>query len=65
MKTTLKLSLTDTNNNSYSKNIPCVNPAASNYVLKTFANALNSLTNDTLTQIDRIDETDITNATNE
>ena len=65
MNTTLKLQMRDTTNNTSTKSITYANPAASNYVLKNFAVALNGLSNNTLEKIERVDTTDITNATNE
>ncbi len=65
MTTALQLGLTDGARNTFQKTIPYVNPSATNYKLKTFANALYSLSDDTLGDIVRIDKEDITNATNE
>ena len=62
MTTSLQLALTDGALNNLQKTIPFINPNASDYTLKTFAEGLYSLSNDTLGEITRIDKTDITNA---
>lgn len=62
MTTSLQLGLVDGALNSLQKTIPFINPNASDYALKTFAEGLYNLSNDTLNDIVRIDKTDITNA---
>ena len=63
--TTLQLLVNDTLGNPIQRSYSCVNPAASNYVLKTFAQQINSLSTNTFNAVFRIDKEDITNATNE
>ena len=65
MDTSLKIYTVDTANNATAKTISKANPAASDYVLKTFAEKYNSLSSKTLLSVERIDTSDITHATNE
>ena len=62
MNTSLKLNYTDSNLNAGAKTISYINPNAHNGTLKDFAQALNSLTTNTLGEVHRVDDTDITNA---
>ena len=63
--TTLQVIAVDGNNNDVQKSIGYANPNASNYVLKTTAQKLNSLTTNTFKKAIRVDKEDITDATNE
>ena len=65
MATALKLYTADQNNNLITKTVGNANPAASNYVLKTFSEKLLSLSDNALSKVERIDTNDITAATNE
>ena len=65
MATALKLYTADQNNNLITKTVGNANPAASNYVLKTFSEKVTELTDNSFLKVERIDTTDITNATNE
>ena len=65
MERCLKLKYTDTTLNMFTKTIACANPNATDYALKSFAIALNSLTTNTLNKVEKVDITDISNATNE
>lgn len=61
MNTTLKIFVNDPNGNEIAKSFSNANPDASNVVLKTTAQKLNSLTDNTLKRVERINVTDITN----
>ena len=61
--TSLKIQTRDANLNNISKTVGNVNPAASDYVLKTFAENLTSLSNNNFAKVERIDTKDITSAT--
>ena len=63
--TSLQLFVNDTLGNPIQRTITHANPNASNYVLKTFAQQLNSLSTNTFNAVFRVDKEDITNATNE
>ena len=63
--TTLQINARTTNNRDLLRSISNVNPEASNYVLKTFAQQLNSLTTNTFVSVYRVDKENITSATNE
>jgi len=63
MATAIKIYSTDTNQNMVSKTVSNANPAASDYVLKTFSQQLISLSENSFSRAERIDTTDITSAT--
>lgn len=63
METAVKLYTLDTAYNANTKTIGNVNPAASDYVLRTFSEQLSSLSDRTLTKVERIDTKDVTAAT--
>ena len=63
--TSLELFANDTLGNSVRRTYSYMNPNASNYVLKNFAQQLNSLSTNTFNSVFRVDKEDITNATNE
>ena len=65
MATALKIYTADSNNNAISKTISNANPAASDYVLKTFSEKYISLSDNSFRKVERVDTKDITNATNE
>ena len=65
MATALKLYTADANNNAISKTISNANPAASDYVLKTFSEKIVTLSENSFRKVERIDTKDITNAQNE
>ena len=62
METSLKLYTLDTAYNANTKTIGNVNPAASDYVLHNFGEQLSSLSERTLTKVERIDTKDVTAA---
>ena len=61
--TSLKIQSRDANLNAIQKTVSNVNPAASDYVLKTFSQGLMALSNNTFSKAERVDTKDITNAT--
>lgn len=63
--TKIEYTARDTNGKEIKRSITYANPDATDYVLKTATEQLLSLSDDTLTKIERVDTTDITNATNE
>ena len=63
--TTLQLLVNDRLGNPIQRSYGFANPNASNYVLKTFAQQINSLSTNTFNAVFRIDKEDITNATAE
>lgn len=63
--TTLQINALDTNRNAIQKSLGNANPNAKGYVLKEFAQRLNSLTTNTISNVYRIDKEDITNAAEE
>lgn len=58
--TTLQLNARDTNNKELLRTISNINPDASNYTLKQFAQKINGLTVNTLISTYRVDKEDIT-----
>lgn len=64
-QTTVQLIVNDTHGNPIQRSYGFANPNASNYVLKTFAQQLNSLSTNTFNAVFRVDKEDITNATAE
>ena len=62
MTVKLTLKVNDTNNNSKTVNIGYVNPDATDAILRTFAQKLNSLTTNTLLTTEKTVTTDITSA---
>ena len=65
MDTSLKIYTVDTANNATAKTISKANPAASDYVLKTFSEKIVTLSENSFRKVERIDTKDITNAQNE
>lgn len=63
--TTLQLISKDTNNNVLQNSLAYANPNKSNYMLKTFTQMLNNLTNNTYVGTTRLTKEDITDATQE
>lgn len=62
MATSIQVTSLSTNNEFINKTYSDANPNASNYVLKTFAQKIGSLTNNSLVSVHRIDKEDITDA---
>lgn len=63
IKTSAIITTVGANNKVVSKAITDINPNADNGAIKTLCQSLNSLTNNTLTGVQRVDKTDITTAT--
>lgn len=62
-KTSATITYLDENNNKGTKSITDISPDADSGAIKNFCTALNALSTNTISSIDKIEKTDITNAT--
>lgn len=63
MAQSLIFTATDGSGNKTQKAVTNINPAKTDYELKTFAQSVNALTGNTFVSANRVERTDITNAT--